>query len=140
MTVCGDSIYLLGGCGDRKWINEVYSCSLTMLLSVHNRHKRALSRSSDVWTRVADLPVSRSTAVSLHGHLIAVGGEVSDYQPTSDIHRYNPSTDSWEVISHMALPRAQCFAAVLPDNQVMIVGGFTKGNETIDSIEFGAFL
>ena len=131
MTVCSDRIYLLGGRDkDDKWTNSVYSCSLTALLpSVLSYLVRALSLSIDMWTRVADLPVSHSTAVSLHGHLIAVGGRDSDNQPTSDIHQYNPSTNSWEVISHMATPRSGCLVAVLPDNQVMVVGGLIKGGK-----------
>ena len=123
MTVCGDRIYVLGGCGeDDKWTNSVYFCSLTALLpSVLSRLVRALS-----------------IAVSLHGQLIAVGGEGLDDQPTSDIHRYNSSTNSWEVISHMATPRAGCLAAVLPDNQLMVVGGLIKGSKYTNSVEFGA--
>ena len=142
MTVCGDRFYLLGGRGeDRKWTSSVYSCSvITVHQSIRSRIGRALSRSSATWTRVADLPVSGSTAVSLYGHLIAVGREASDDQPTSDVHRYDPSTNSWEVISHMATPRAQCFATVLPDNQLMVFGGWTKDNKTTDSVEFGASL
>ena len=47
---------------------------------------------------------------------------------------YNPDSDSWEVISHMATPRYLCFAAVLPNNQLMVVGGGT-GRGTTDSVE-----
>ena len=95
ITVCGDRVYLLGGCGeDCKWTSSVYSCSLTILLpSVCSRLVRALSRSIDAWTRVADLPVSHSTAVSLHGQLIAVGGRHLNHQPTSAIHRYDHYTN-----------------------------------------------
>ena len=74
MTVCGDRIYLLGGEDkDNTSTKSVYSCSLTtLLLSQWGSIERALSQSSinDVWTRVADLPVTGSTAVSLHGQLI----------------------------------------------------------------------
>ena len=39
---------------------------------------------------------------------------------------YDPVADSWEVISHMLTPRIKCFAAVLPGNRVMVVGGHTN--------------
>ena len=141
MTVCGDRIYLLGG-GDKDamFTQSVYSCSLTaLLLSVRSGLVRALSRSSsnDMWTRVADLPVSQSTAVSLYSQLIAVGGMDSHQQYCADIRRYDPSSNSWEVISHMATPRSSCLAAVLPDNQLMVVGGWIDGSIITDSIEFG---
>ena len=139
MTVCGDHIYLLGGRDENyKWTNSVYSYPLTELPSLWKWFSRVLSRSSDhdTWTRMADLPVSHSTAVSFHGQLIAIGGEGSNYQPTSNVHRYNPSTNSWEVFSYMATPRSRCLAAVLPDNQLMIIGGFTRGNIRTNSVEF----
>ena len=141
LTVCGDRIYLIGESDkDMKCIQSVYSCSLTaLLLSVRSGLIRARSRSSssDMWTRVADLPVVRSTAVSLDGQLIAVGGRDSNGKATSDIHRYSPSSNSWEVISHMATPRSLCLAAVLPDNQLMVVGGWIYDDKITDSIEFG---
>ena len=63
-----------------------------------------------------------------------------DTQSTTAIHEYNPTTDSWEIISHMGTPRLDCIAAVLPNNQLMVVGGYT--NEDIvystDSVEFAS--
>ena len=38
----------------------------------------------------------------------------------------------------MATQRTGCLAAVLPDNQLMAIGGLTKGNEKTDLVEFGA--
>ena len=141
LTVCGDCIYLLGERDkDMKWIHSVYSCSLTaLLLSIRSGlfGARSRSSSSDRWTRVAELPVVRSTAVSLRGQLIAVGGMDPHGQHTTDIHRYSPSTNSWEVISHMATPRSLCLAAVLPDNQLMVVGGRIYDNKITNSVEFG---
>ena len=147
LTVCGDHIYLLGG-GDKddNPMKSVYSCSLSALLfscgskSLGRRLVSTLSRSIEVsvWNRVADLPVTYSTCVSVHGQLLAIGGEDSDGQPTTAIHMYNPTTSSWEVISHMISPRCWCFAAVLPDNQLMVVGGWIGKDdcEIVDSVEF----
>ena len=58
-------------------------------------------------------------------------------KPTSAVHMYNPTTNFWEVISHMATPRYNCYAAVLPNNQLMVVGGKTDSGET-DSVELAA--
>jgi hypothetical protein len=50
---------------------------------------------------------------------------------------YNPTTDSWEVISHMGTPRHDCIAAVLPNNQLMVVGGYNISVYLAnDSVEF----
>ena len=144
----GDLVYLLGGFGNLKDsgpTNLVYSCSLTSLLfstgstSLGGHLVNTLTRSSkgSPWNRVADLPVKFSTAVSLHGQLLAIGGVDSKLKPTTAVYMYQPTTNSWEIISHMTIPRYQCLSAVLPDNQVMVVGGWTTGNKKCDSVEFG---
>ena len=76
--------------------------------------------------------------VYIHGLLLAIGGEDTNGEPTSAVHMYNPRSDSWKVISHMGTQRRECIAAVLPNNQLMVVGGETErgGLEfTTDSTE-----
>ena len=145
-ALCGDLVYLLGGFNeDDVATNLVYSCSLTSLLfstgstSLGERVVSTLTRSSkgSPWNRVADLPVKRSTAVSLHGRVLAIGGQDSKGKPTIAVHMYQPTTNSWEVISHMTTPRSRCLSAVLPDNELMVVGGWTTGSKKCDSVEFG---
>ena len=145
-SLCGDLVYLLGGVEeDETATNSVYSCSLTSLLSSTGPTSlggclvSTLTRSSkgSPWNRVADLPVNCSTAVSLHGRLLAIGGEDSEDKPTTAVHMYQPTTNSWEVISYMTTPRYDCLSAILPDNQLMVVGGWTTGDKRCDSVEFG---
>ena len=142
ITVCGDRLYLLGGADrDFKWTQSVYSCSLTTFLGPSESHVvgrvgQSEPDDSGTWIRVADLPVVRSTAVSLHGQLIAIGGRDLNNIPTSNIHQYNASTNTWKVIGHMATPRYRCLAAVLPDKQLMVVGGWGSDNKVTDSVEF----
>ena len=50
---------------------------------------------------------------------------------------YILTTNSWEIISHMKVGRYDCFAAVLPNNQLMVVGGFTDSFSTTDTVEVG---
>ena len=146
MALCGDLVYLLGGFNeDRRATNSVYSCSLTSLLSstgsktLGGRLVSTLTRSNkgSPWNRIADLPVKLSSAVSLHGRLLAIGGKDSKGEPTTAVHMYQPTTNSWEIISHMTTPRSRCLSAVLPDNQLMVVGGWITGNKRCDSVEFG---
>ena len=115
----------------------MYTCSVHVLIqscvsflaSIRNRGAR-------VWKEVAaPSPVKWTTCVSVHGQLLTIGGKDSDKKPTTAVHMYNPTTDSWEVISHMGTPRWQCIVAVLPNNQLVVVGGYTAANET-DLVEF----
>ena len=149
LTLCGDLVYLLGGHDkNNRATNSAYSCLLSSLLLsagsklLGGRLVSTLTRSASgsPWNRVADLPVTLSTAVNLHGRLLAVGGGDSAGTPSTAVHMYQPTTNSWEVISHMTTPRCRCLAAVLPDNQLMVVGGETIGGKLCDSVEFGRVL
>ena len=88
---------------------------------------------------IADTPVTLSTCGSLHGRLLAVGGECSDDKQTTAIHMYNTTTNSWEVISHMTTPRWRCLVAALPHNELMVVGGFIAGGAN-DSVEIASIV
>ena len=145
-TISGDDLYMLGGEVDITPTNSVYTCSVSALLQTCTQRslvgslRRALSLSSDsgVWNKLADLPVTGSTCVSLCGQLLAIGGMDFDLEPSTAVYAYDTSTDSWDIKSHMTTTRRYCFAAVLPDNQLMVVGGWIDKNQTrSDSIEFG---
>ena len=48
---------------------------------------------------------------------------------------YNSTTNSWEIISHMTTGQYDCFTAVLPNNQLMVVGGWTDSGGATDTVE-----
>ena len=129
VAVYDDHVYILGE-------SNMYACSLTTLIQSCKSFlpSRLRNRDPGVWTTAAAPPVIWAACVSILGRLLAIGGHDSYKKPTTAIHKYNPTTDSWEVISHMATPRCYCIAAVLPNNQLMVVGGYTIGGET-DSVE-----
>ena len=134
-SVCGDQIYILGE-------STIYTCSLHALLQSCKSFLASFrNRGAKVWKEVAAPPVTDTTCVSIHGRLLVIGGVDSDGKPTSAVHMYNPTTESWEVISHMETPRYWCIAAVLPNNQLMVMGGLNSGlvdDDTPDSIEFAS--
>ena len=147
LILCGDLVYLLGGVNKLLYgeTKSVYSCILNSLLlsagsaSLGGRLVSTLARSNrgSIWNRVADLPITLSTGVTLHDQLLAIGGRDSDNKPTTAVHVYQPTTNSWKVISRMTTPRYCCLAAVLPDNQLMVVGGRISDSRKYDSVEFG---
>ena len=148
-AVHGDQLYMLGG---GLFDKSVYTCSASALLqtctqkSSLEEHTSSLSlsnSSSSVWSKLPDLPVMELTCVTFCGHLLVIGGVDSDNKLTTAIYIYNEAINSWNVISHMAKARRNCFAAVLPNNQLMIVGGNTKINDgwiDLDSVQFGCLI
>ena len=124
-TICSNRIYVLSRSGSKS----MYTCFASDLFQSYSSGSKA-----DLWSRVAGPPVIRTTCVSVCGRQLAIGGMDSHFKPTAAVHLYKASTNSWEVVSHMATPRYQCFAAVLQNNQLMVVGGYTDHGET-DSVE-----
>ena len=152
IAICHDRVYILGGWCDSGPTKSVYTCTLTDLFlscrsrSLGERLAQSLSLTSSakstVWDKVADLPVTQSICVTLHGQLLAVGG--IDYMdtPISDVCMYRPTSNTWEIISKMQISQRMCFAAVLPNNELIVVhvGGYTASSvnsETL-SIEIAA--
>ena len=147
-TLCGDQVYMLGGFDQSgKLSKSVFTCSLTALIqscqpqSLGERLKTlSLASKPEVWHQLADTPYPLSTCASLHGRVLAVGGTDSDGKKTTVIHMYNTTNNSREVISHMTTPRCRCLVAVLPHNELMVVGGFIAGGDKTDSVEIASIV
>ena len=140
-TVCGDQLYMLGGAEGDGYVKSVYTCSVSALLqscalsSLEAKFQRtSLEDKARVWSQVANLPVIGSTCESFHGRLLALGG-MESRKGTTAVYMYNSTTNSWEIISHMTTGRSCCFTAVLPDNRLMVVGGYINLFSTTDSVE-----
>ena len=126
-AVCGDHVFiLLLGIVSKS----MYTCPVSTLIQSYRSRLTA-----NVWTEVVAPPVTRTACVSIHGRLLTIGGIDSNGKFTTTVHMYNPTTYSWKVISHMRIPRCNCFAAVLPNNQLMVVGGWIVGYIETDSVE-----
>ena len=125
-AVCGDHVYILLLESDSK---SMYTCPVSTIIKSYRSRLTA-----NVWNKVAAPPLTTTTCVSIFDRLLTIGGSNSNYQPTTAVHMYIPTTDSWDVISHV-IPRCDCFAAVLPNNQLMVVGGEIAGLIDTDSVE-----
>ena len=118
--LCGDQFIVFSEC-------EVYKCQLTALhqsctspSSRHASQSPSHIKPSVQWNRVVDIPGYFSTCVSLKGQLIAIPGGFH-----TPVYMYNSVSNSWTIISHMPAghSRPLCYGAVLPDNQLVVVGG-----------------
>ena len=138
--VCGDTLYVAGGCGLWTSSKSVFACSLPDLLTSSNslgfRIRRSLSQRGSVWKKVSSLPVVRSTLASFNGHLLAIGGrDDSGSNLTTNVYGYDPHTDSWNVVSQMKIKRSDCLTVTLPEDCLIVVGGQTQGVKIADSVE-----
>ena len=142
-TICGDELYLLGetNCNTQS----LYVClvrDLQSRISVHDQLQLATSKitnqPSKVWSQIVDVPVKGSTCESFYGRLLVIGGSSSDERFSRAIYMYDSAINSWEIISHMTVGRCECFTAVLPDNRLMVVGGWTDGGKLTKMVELAS--
>ena len=119
ITVCEDLLYLLGGADQNGKTLSVLTSSITDLL--HQQQETA--NQPTVWRQAADAPYYYSTAVSVGGQLLAIGGRDEHDKDTSAVAAYDPTSDSWQDMGHMATPRCFTLVAVLPNNQLIAAGG-----------------
>ena len=142
-TICGDQLYLGGGfIGVGEPSKSVPTCSLTDLLPPQSLGVRVRTLSPatkpGVWQEIKNLPVTHSTLTTLGGHLLAIGGESDSHGPTADVHHYDHQTDSWHVISKMRNKQFCPLSAVLPEDQLIVVGGggsWTSVEMPVPSVE-----
>ena len=141
-TILGDQLYLAGGyVGYGQLSKSVLTCSVTDLLSPPSLAAEicslSLTHKTRVWHHVRDLPVTKSTLITLGGHLLAIGGRDDSGRDTADVHCYDTHTDSWQVVSKMKNKRHLCLAAVLPEDCLLVVGGYCDYFKSTDSVEIG---
>ena len=135
-TVCCNRIYMT-----KK--KSVIMCSLPALLQscrpkIFEAQSSTPSQQVPVWSTVADLPAEQSTLVSIKNRLLAIGGHDSAKKPTTAVRLYDSDNNSWQTISHLSTPHDFCFAVVLPNNRIMVVGGYTTESvfSKTDTVEF----
>ena len=160
-TICGSRLYLGGGYSDEAATKSVLMCEVSDLLQSQPPSlatRLGLSRSHQVWKEVTELPVVKSSLITLQGQLLAVGGganasttsevrggatvsftTLDKASSTSEVMQYDVTTNSWNVISEMKVKRGQCFTAVLPNDRVMVCGGNTPNGIT-DSVEIATIV
>ena len=79
------------------------------------------------WNTHQNTPWGFSAPVSVNGtHLLIVGGYRDTWGKvtfTSDIHKFNKVSHSWEVIGHIPSARYRSAAVSTADNRVIVIGG-----------------
>ena len=116
-VIADNTLYLLGGYNkDNIMTPAVFASPLNTLFS----HKIQ-------WSSQQDTPWCRSAPVSIQGrYLLTVGGVKktgSGYVHTSDIHKFNKVSYSWEVIGQIPSARNRPAAVSVSDNKIVVVGG-----------------
>ena len=126
-AICDNQLYVIGRDGNG------YSCSLQALLSSDQPISSQSITRSLTWTPLPRLPVTHSTAATLCGQLVIIGG-YRDESPVNSIHQLVDG--QWVNISSMSSGRTWCLvASPSPDKMVVVVGGCDARGTKLASVE-----
>ena len=128
-TICGNLIHVIGRDGNG------FSCSLQDLPS-SDQLTMSQSRSHTIsWSPLPRLLVTASTAATLCGQLVIIGGK-RDGSPVNSIHQLVDG--QWVEIGSMSSGRRMCLVvSPSPDNMMIVGGERAEGpfDVTTDSVE-----
>ena len=120
-TICGNQLHVIGCNGDG------YSCSLQALISSIGSQSR-----TPTWTPIPRLPVTYSTAATLCGQLVIIGGR-QDGSTVNSIHQLVDG--QWMNIGSMSSGRRMCSLASPSPDKMVVVGGWDASGYALDRVE-----
>ena len=128
-TICGDQLNVIG-------YDNSYSCSLKALPSSDQPITSPLTLS---WKPLPPLPVRDSTAATLCGQLVVIGGSRRDGSPVNSIHQLVDG--QWVEIGSMATEgRERCLVVTPSPDKIIIVGGIDELGHNVNYVEECVFI
>ena len=115
VTICGNQVHVIGS------HDKGYSCSLQALPSSDEPITPQSLPDLISWTPLPPLPVTYSTAATLSGQLVLIGGERGG-PPVNSIHQLVEG--QWVEIGSMTSDRELCLSVSPSPDRVLIVGGY----------------
>ena len=151
-VIIGYTCYVLGGFAQNHTeSNEVYSVYLDFLISqAISQHPASANaststaqtraRSPTPWQVLPNTPLSLSTALTLKGALLAVGGERTvistrrgrDSSVSKAIHLYQLGSKKWIKVGELQTGRSGCACTLLPSGEIFVTGGTTPMPEVVE--------
>ena len=136
-TVIHNVLYLVGGY-EGDGLSTLKKTVLQLSTSIPQLLETCLQPSSTQWQSLSipNVPHYKSTAASLGGCLLVVGG-VKTWPPqpnsiVSSIHAYCPFTSSWVLVGELPQPRCNCITVTLPTGELLMIGGWTPSGDGME--------
>ena len=87
------------------------------------------------WIQVENTPNLESGLVVSSDHPIVVGGFTSpEYEPTSDVSIYDPTTGTWSVVGQCVRPHGASCAIAVSSSSFVVISGWTIFNDLQSSL------
>ena len=117
---------------------QVFRVSLPDIVS--QTVNQSTSKSPTLWCRLPDTPLLYSTAISLGGYLLAVGGSHDNYTRSTDIHLYQPESEQWTKVGDLPNVRYYCSCVVLPSGELLVAGGSESSVQPTSRVDVASVL
>ena len=114
-TICGNQLHVIG------WGDNGYTCSIENLPTSNEPITSQSIPHLISWTSLPRLPVTYSTAATLYGQLVIIGGR-QDGSIVNSIHQLVDG--QWVKIGSMSSDREMCLVVSPSPDRMIIVGGF----------------
>ena len=138
VTIAG-TCYLLGGVdADENPVATVLYASLTSLIQKATSPTHQSASHTSAWKTLPDTPLKASTAASLSGNLLAVGGH-NTKTAFPAINIFLPLRNSWDRImtGDLLQPRDGCTAVQLSSNTMIVIGGVDNQDKRTKTVFIG---
>ena len=109
----------------------ILSVSLTTLTDRTLHHSSDSASTESLWTQLKDVPYYHTTAATIGGSLMALGGtDKPRYDGTinTSIHTYHPTSSTWLHTGELPSPLRRSTSILLPTNELLIIGGSKTGS------------
>ena len=121
-TICGNQLHVIG------YDDNGYTCSIESLPSSDEPITSQSIPHLISWTSLPRLPVTRSTAATLYGQLVIIGG-MKSWSSVNSIHQLVDG--KWVKIGSMSSNRSNCLVVSPSADRMMIVGGW-KAEDSVE--------
>ena len=116
---------------------RAYVCSLQALVTGSQPIQSQVISSTLLWTTLPNLPVKGSTAATLCGQLVSIGGEQNQVSDNSILHLVD---GQWVKVGSLSIDRKYSFAVSPSPDKVIVVGGWKYTSPTpkptnLDAVE-----
>ena len=122
-TICGNQLHVIG-----ENYNG-YSCSIKNLPSSDEPITSQSIPHLISWTSLPHLPVVHSTAATLYGQLVIIGGK-QNWSSVNSIHQLVDG--QWVKIGSMSSNRRKCLVVSPSPDRIMIVGGGWRAEHSVE--------
>lgn len=125
-ALIGDTLYFLGGDLSLSPNKQMFSISLPCLIS----HAMSASHTPPPIWDVIHTELTLSTAVTLHNHLLALGGKDDRNRRSSAVYLYNHQIKHWKKVGHLPDAILSCAVTVLSSGELLVLGGWSESGHS----------